>query len=71
MSADHLFFEWWVEDGNVWIGHDCIDGRDEYRLPIAPGEWSIGPDGVPVPSFDCSKCGRHTVISAADRKEAR
>lgn len=63
MSADHLMYEWWVEDGHPWVRHLCDGALDEWRLPPP---WHLGPDGVPTPSFHCENCGAHTILTAAD-----
>lgn len=70
MTVDHLYFAWWVdpEHGETWVRHDCTHGSDEYRLPIGEDHWQIDVIvGTPKPSFDCARCGRHSVLDETDR----
>jgi hypothetical protein len=62
MSVDHLYFEWWTEDGEPWVRHLCNGVLDEWRLPPP---WKLTDRG-PRPSLDCMKCGKHTTLTEAD-----
>lgn len=69
MTADHLYFNWWREDvdgeDRIFVRHICLDDvPDDYMLPI-DGRWRDG--NGPQPSFDCGRCGRHTVLNETDR----
>lgn len=63
MSVDHLYFEWYVEDGWLWVRHDCNGEIKEWH---PDSRWSMK-DGHPEPSFDCDDCGRHTILTESQR----
>lgn len=70
MSTDHLNYEWWTDDeGLLWVRHFCGD-RVEVWHPPHP-QWRITGQGDVTPSFDCARCGSHSILRVADHVEAR
>lgn len=63
MSVDHLYFEWYVEDGWLWVRHLCNGVMKEWH---PDSRWSLQVNGV-TPSFRCDDCGRHTILTDSDR----
>lgn len=65
MSIDHLFYRWSLDpEGNAWAWHQCGDDCEAWRLPPP---WHLTDEGGVQPSFDCRRCGRHTILTSADR----